>query len=77
MDYTTVNHLYIARGGGQYPARYTWPRGIVHAVAEIVKQRRVSSHRGGHADSARRQALLRRVNQMEDAFVETACKTLI
>lgn len=76
LDYTTESYIYIVRDGFDLPERYTWPRGIIHAVADIVKQRHILLH-NKHAENKRRESLLRKVNKMEDEFVETACKTLI
>ena len=76
LDYTTESYIYIVRDGFDLPERYTWPRGIIHAVADIVKQRHILLH-NKHAENKRRESLLRKVNRMEDEFVETACKTLI
>ena len=74
MDYTTENYLYVKTDGKNFPKKYLWPRLVVETVADIVKRRHEETC---HSGSRRRGELLKKMVQMEDAFVDNACKTLI
>lgn len=66
----------MTHSGQEMPSKYTWPRGVVQEVAEIVRRRQECSHHTRHPGQKRLE-LLSRVRAMEAAFVDTACKTLI
>ena len=76
LDYTTETNMYVTKFGQELPESYAWPRVIIHAVADIIKQRHGRRH-VKQSEDTRRTALIRKVAKMEDQFVETACKTLI
>ena len=57
-----------------FSKKYLWPRVIVETVADIVKRRHQEACDSG---SRRKGELLKKMVQMEDAFVDSACKTLI
>ena len=56
--------------------RHVWPKGVIHAVAETIKQRHHNFHSRNVVDR-KRQALLQTIHDNEEAFVDFACKTFI
>ena len=56
--------------------KYVWPKGVIYSVAEIIKQRHIDFHSRNVVDK-KRQALLQKIQENEEAFVDFACKTFI